>query len=97
MPTPSLHKLFRKDVERDKNSGKYKKVDFDTLKKVMELLSAGESLDQRFKDHALDFEWSGYRECHIKPNWLLIYKVVPSDNEIIFARLGTHTQVFDGF
>lgn len=92
-----MHKLFRKDIERDKKSGKYKKADFDALKTLMQALTKGKELEQKFQDHSLDFGWSGYRECHVKPNWLLVYKIIQSSNEIIFVRLGTHTQIFDSF
>jgi len=95
--TPVQHKLFRKDIKRDKTCGKYKKSDFEALKSVMQKLINGETLDQKLHDHSLDFEWSGYRECHIKPNWLLVYKMVDTQSEIIFVRLGTHTQIFDSY
>jgi mRNA interferase YafQ len=95
--TPLQHRLFRKDIDRDKNSGKYKKADFEILKNVMQDLVESKPLDQKFQDHSLEFEWIGYRECHVKPDWLLVYKVIVSEEQIIFVRLGMHTQIFSSF
>jgi mRNA interferase YafQ len=95
--TPTQHRLFRKDIDRDKGSGKYKKADFEKLKAVMRDLIEQKPLDKAMREHPLEFEWSGYMECHIKPNWLLVYKIIEDEKQIIFVRLGTHTQIFDSF
>jgi len=85
-------KQFKKDIQRDKKSGKYKKEDFEELKKVMSDLIDEKKLDKKYLDHSLTGDFKGYRECHIKSNWLLIYKI--DDKYIKFARLGTHQQIF---
>ncbi len=90
-----LDKQFKKDIKRDQISGRYTKKDFDLLKEVMDHLIDNKQLDERFLAHKLIGEWQGYSECHIKPNWLLIYKSEP--NSIKFARLGTHSQLFKKF
>lgn len=92
---PSPSKKFLKDVERDKLSGGYKKQDFKTLKNIIELLLEQKVLDEKYKDHLLKGNWNGYKECHIKPNWLLVYKIDFNTNTLNLARLGTHNQIFN--
>ena len=90
-----LDKQFKKDVKRDQNSGKYGKSDFDELKSIMDVLIDGDFPNEKYVPHQLSGNWKGYSECHIKPNWLLIYK---QDNTLIkFARVGTHQQLFKKF
>lgn len=79
---------FRKDVKRIKKRGK----DFTEFKRVIEKLAAGEQLDERYKDHVLVGPWKGVRDCHIEPDWLLLYQV--DDNELILIRTGTHSDLF---
>ncbi len=90
-----LDKQFKKDIKRDQNSGKYQKVDFDKLKIVMDTLIEAQILDDKYLSHPLLGNWKGYSECHIKPNWLLIYK--QDEKTINFARVGTHQQLFKNF
>ena len=90
-----LDKQFKKDIKRDKNSGKYNKKDFDKLKFTMDTLIEEKLLDTSCIDHEFVGDWKGYRECHIKPNWLLIYK--QSKVVVKFARVGTHQQLFKNF
>lgn len=64
------------------------------LQTVVDLLCAGETLPEKYKDHALTGNWVNYRECHITPDWLLIYKV---ENDILIltlTRTGTHSDLF---
>jgi len=58
----------------------------------MEALIAGEALDERHRDHELSGEWRGHRDCHIRPDWVLIYRI--SDDTITFERTGTHDDIF---
>ncbi len=87
-----LDKQFKKDLRRDQKSGKYKKSDFAELKDVMDTLIDGETLNEKYLEHKLVGDWHGYLECHVKPNWLLIYKT--EKRCVKFARLGTHQQLF---
>lgn len=54
----------------------------------------GETLPIINKDHALSGNWTGYRECHIQPDWLLIYKYNNNDLILTLARTGTHSDLF---
>ena len=63
------------------------------LKELLAILIADEPLPPRYKDHALKNDWSGYRDAHIEPDWLLIYCVT---KEVIrFERTGTHSDLFE--
>lgn len=80
-----LDKKFKKDIKRDKNSGKFNDNDFNELKLVMTNLAGDIVLDKKYLTHKLVGNWLGYQECHLKSNWLLIYKA--SKNQINFADL----------
>ncbi len=90
-----IDKKFKKDIQRDKKSGKFKKTDFIELKEVMTSLIDEIELDGKYFDHKLIGDFKDYRECHIKPNWLLVYKI--DGRYIKFARLGTHQQIFKSY
>lgn len=64
------------------------------LDKVIELLSLDAPLPEKYLDHDLSGNWKGFRECHIQPNWLLIYKI--SNNKLILtlSRTGSHSDLF---
>jgi len=81
-----------KDWERLSHSGRY---DMNRLKVAMMLLIANdEPLPPEYLDHELSGEWSGFRECHIGGNFLLIYDL-HADGSIIFTRTGTHADLFE--
>lgn len=84
MRRPSFTNRFRRDVKRMEKRGKK----MDKLKGTIRLLVDGEELPERFRDHQLVGNFKGRRECHMEPDWLLIYKL--SDEEILFERTGTH-------
>ena len=71
--TAETSSKFRKDVKKAKKQGK----DLSLLREVMELLANDQELSAKHKDHALTGNWKGYRDCHITPDWLLIYQVIP--------------------
>lgn len=60
---------------------------------ILESLVAGKPLPARYRDHALVGVYSGLRECHIKPDWLLIYRLV--DDDVVLVRTGTHSDLFE--
>jgi mRNA interferase YafQ len=79
---------FEKDIKTAIKRGK----DLGKLKKVIELLATKNPLPTKYKDHRLIGNFVGRRECHIEPDWLLIYKV--NKDSIIFERTGTHSDLF---
>lgn len=81
-------KSFEKDIKTAIKRGK----DLAKLKKVIELLATKNPLPAKYKDHRLIGNFIGRRECHIEPDWLLIYKI--NEDSIIFERTGTHSDLF---
>lgn len=67
----------------------------DLLKDVVTRLANDEPLDPRHKDHPLSGEWSGHRECHIQPDWLLIYRYENDILVLALTRTGTHSDLFN--
>lgn len=66
----------------------------ELLKEVITKLSNGEPLRPHNKDHALTGDWIRYRECHIQPNWLLIYRIEENSLILTLTRTGTHSDLF---
>ena len=79
---------FKRDYKRMKRQG----ADLTKLMDVIQQLATGEPLEQRYLDHRLQGNWRGYRECHIEPDWLLIYKT--EDNILRLGRTGSHSDLF---
>ena len=79
---------FKKDFKRIKKQHK----DMNKLQAVIETLVNEQPLDSRYKDHQLIGNWANHRECHIEPDWLLIYRI--SDNNLYLERTGTHVELF---
>jgi len=69
-------------------------LDLGALADVVRRLARREPLDQRLRDHALTGRWRGHRECHIRPDWLLIYLI--AEDELRLVRTGTHAELFGG-
>lgn len=89
MLKPVYAKQFNKDIKRSKKRGK----DLEKLKDVICLLAEKKKLPVKNKDHKLTGNFHEYRECHIEPNWLLIYKI--EGRYIFFVRTGTHSDLFE--
>ena len=67
----------------------------ELLENIIALLAMGEPLPAKNKDHALTGNWVGHRECHILPDWLLIYRVEDDVLVLTLARTGTHSDLFN--
>ena len=85
-----LTSMFKKDIKLAKRRG----YDLSLLDSVVETLAMGQPLPEKYKDHILVGNYKGCRECHITPDWLLIYEI--SENELILylTRTGTHSDLF---
>jgi mRNA interferase YafQ len=66
--------------------------DLEKLKKVLQVLVRGEKLASKYRDHVLVGQYKGTRECHIEPDWLLIYEL--AESEIVLIRTGSHSDLF---
>lgn len=81
---------FQKDLKRVKRRG----YDIALLIEIIKKLAAGEALPAKNKDHDLSGDYAGCRECHIAPDWLLIYEVDGDDLILYLTRTGTHSDLF---
>jgi len=81
---------FRQDFKRIVKRG----YDLSLLDAVIERLQAGEPLPEKYRDHALTGDFAGHRECHITPDWLLIYKIEHGILILTLTRTGSHSDLF---
>lgn len=70
-------------------------LDLDALNAIVDQLAAGQPLPDKNRDHALTGDYIGFRECHIRPDWLLVYRVDGEDLILFLFRTGSHTDLFD--
>ena len=85
-----LSNQFKKDMRAAKRRG----YDMSLLNNVVETLAAGQALDAKYRDHSLSGTYSGFRECHITPDWLLIYRIHEQQLLLFLSRTGTHSDLF---
>ena len=81
---------FQKELKRVQKRG----YDISLLKNVLNLLVSGEPLPAKYKDHSLLGNYTGCRECHITPDWLLVYEIEDSELILYLTRTGTHSDLF---
>ena len=81
---------FKKDLKLAKKQGR----NIEKLFEVVEKLADGEKLDAKFRDHELTGDYVGCRECHIEPDWLLIYEVYDDVLVLLLTRVGSHSELF---
>jgi len=83
-------KQFKKDVKlckkQNKNMSKFQDIDNTLISNI--------PLPKKYKNHALKGNWAGYFDCHIEPDWILIYKVDLDANTLTYARMGSHSDLF---
>ena len=82
---------FKKDLKLAAKRG----LDLDALNAIVDQLAAGQPLPDKNRDHALTGDYIGFRECHIRPDWLLVYRVDGEDLILFLFRTGSHTDLFD--
>ena len=85
-PTTQFKKDFKLAMKRS--------MKIELLEEVIAMLAMGEALPDKHKDHALTGNWVGHRECHILPDWLLIYRIEDEVLVLTLARTGTHSDLF---
>ena len=83
-------KRFKKDIKLAQK----RNLDLSELRYVITKLAKQEKLDSKYRDHALSSDYQDYRECHIKPDWLLIYSIDNKELELFLFRTGTHSDLF---
>ncbi|MFW5676972.1 MAG: type II toxin-antitoxin system YafQ family toxin [Acetivibrio ethanolgignens] len=82
---------FKKDLKLAKKQGK----NLDKLYSVVEVLANGENLPEKLRDHDLVGKYKGCRECHVEPDWLLIYEVIEDVLVLMLYRAGKHSELFE--
>lgn len=85
-PTTQFKKDFKLAMKRS--------MKIELLEEVIAMLAMGETLPDKHKDHALTGNWVGHRECHILPDWLLIYRIEDEVLVLTLARTGTYSDLF---
>ncbi len=81
---------FKKDYKLSLKRG----LDITLLDDCIRLLATGQQLPTRFRDHDLSGKWSGYRECHVQADWLLVYRIRSNELVLVLVRTGTHSDLF---
>lgn len=79
---------FKKDIKRIRKRGK----NLDKIRHVINLLASEQELPGHYRDHALVGNFKGARDCHIEPDWLLIYRI--DEEDLILVRTGSHSDLF---
>lgn len=90
MLTIKYQTAFKKDYKRIKKRG----YDVTKLAEVVDMLTSGQELPAKYKDHRLSGDYEGCRECHITPDWLLVYEVMEDELLLYLTRTGTHSDLF---
>lgn len=81
---------FKKDLKLAKAQGR----DINKLKEVVAILASGKELPEKYRDHNLTGNYQSCRECHIMPDWLLIYKIYEDELILLLNRIGSHASLF---
>ena len=85
---------FTNKIQRNIKLMKERGKDLDKLTVVLKLLQNGEELPSKHKDHALTGNYIGCRECHIEPDWLLVYEIINEELIILLLTTGSHSDLF---
>ena len=88
--TVKVTNAFKKDYKQAIK----RKLPIELLENIVAKLANGEQLPEKNRDHALSGNWSGHRECHIQPDWLLVYRIEEGVLVLTLARTGTHSDLF---
>ncbi len=85
-----LSNQFKRDLKLAANRG----YDLDLLDWVVTELANGAQLPEKYRDHGLTGKYAGFRECHIQPDWLLVYRIDEEDILLFLSRTGSHSDLF---
>ncbi len=90
MYTVRVSTRFKRDIKRCQKQCK----DMNVFKATNDYLVGGEALPARYRDHLLTGNWRSHRECHLAPDWLLIYRINEEEKQIEYVRTGSHSELF---
>ena len=88
--TVKMTSQFKKDYKLAMK----RRLNIELLAQVVTALSQGEMLSEKYRDHALTGDWVGHRECHVQPDWLLVYRVEDDVLVLTLTRTGSHSDLF---
>ena len=91
----SLQIIWTSGFKKDYKLAIKRGYDINALDDVFRLLADGKELPNVYRDHALSGNWKGFRECHIEPDWLLVYAIQNNTITLTLVRTGTHSDLFD--
>ena len=86
--------IWTSKFKKDYKIAMKRNLDVSLLDECIRMVANREELPPKFRDHELSGNWSGYRECHIKSDWLFIYRIEGNDLVLVLARTGTHSDLF---
>ncbi len=86
--------IFTSKMKKDLKLANKRGYKLEKLTQVLNILTRQEPLPEKYKDHQLGGDYIGYRECHIEPDWLLVYKIENEELMLILSRTGTHSDLF---
>lgn len=86
--------VWTSQFKKDYKLAMKRHLNMDLLDDAIRILAAGEELPAKNKDHALTGDWVGHRECHIQPDWLLVYRLEDDVLILTLSRTGTHSDLF---
>jgi len=86
--------IFSNRIKREVKLMKKRGKDMNKLVAVLDMLSKGQTLDEKYKDHQLKGFWKDFRECHIEPDWLLIYRIEKDELILYAVATGSHAYLF---
>lgn len=86
--------IWTTKFKKDYKTAIKRNIDIGLIDECIRLLAAREQLAPKYRDHALTGKWAGNRECHILPDWLLIYRIEGDDLILVLARTGSHSDLF---
>lgn len=86
-----LSNRFKKDLKLASKRG----YPLQRLNEVVTQLAGGQILAEKYRDHELSGSFAGFRECHIQPDWLLVYRIEKRELILFLSRTGTHSDLFD--
>lgn len=90
-----LEIVFSNQFKRDLKLAVKRGYDLDLLDEVVTKLANRETLPKKNRDHNLTGKYEGFRECHIQPDWLLVYRIDETEIILFLSRTGTHADLFD--
>ena len=87
--------IWTSKFKHDYKQAMKRSLNIRLLDDAIRTLASGNSLPESYNDHALTGNWRGYRECHLQPDWLLVYYIENNDLVLVLTRTGTHSDIFE--